>query len=223
MNKAIFYKEWIKTGKYFGLAAAVFLCFTAYALLRMNRVVEFKGAEHLWEILLTRDNVFIELIGYIPAVCAIVIALAQFVPEMLQKRLKLTLHLPFPQQRMILTMLAAGLMELVAIYALQIIAIWGYTQTVLAGELVSRIILTSLPWFASGIAVYLLTTAACIEPVWKMKAAILLIAAGMFRLFFLQNAPEAYNGSIAALTLASLLCVAVSLHSVIRFKEGCQD
>ena len=43
---AIFYKEWIKTRWYFLLAVLATLGFTGYCMLRINRVVEMKGAAH---------------------------------------------------------------------------------------------------------------------------------------------------------------------------------
>ena len=43
---AIFYKEWIKTRWYFLLAVVATLGFTGYCMLRINRVVEMKGAAH---------------------------------------------------------------------------------------------------------------------------------------------------------------------------------
>ena len=45
---AIFYKEWIKTRWYFLLAVVTTLGFTGYCMLRINRVIEMKGAEHVW-------------------------------------------------------------------------------------------------------------------------------------------------------------------------------
>ena len=54
MKKAIFYKEWIKTHRYFWLALIVSSVFVIYALLQLQRVIGFKGVEHLWEILLSR-------------------------------------------------------------------------------------------------------------------------------------------------------------------------
>ena len=49
---AIFYKEWIKTRWYFLLAVLATLGFTSYCMLRINRVVEMKGAAHVWEVML---------------------------------------------------------------------------------------------------------------------------------------------------------------------------
>ena len=66
MKKAIFYKEWIKTHRYFWLALIVSLLFVAYAILQLQRVINFKEVGHLWEILLSRDTVFIEILTYLP-------------------------------------------------------------------------------------------------------------------------------------------------------------
>ena len=116
MKKAIFYKEWIKTRRYFPIALIVSVIFIIYALLGIQRVINFRGVAHLWEILLSRDVVFIETLTYIPLLTGLLLAIVQFVPEMQQKRLKLTLHLPYPQNRMLMLMLIAGLSELIVIY-----------------------------------------------------------------------------------------------------------
>ena len=115
MIKAIFYKEWIKM-RWFCLVTALFLAgFTAYALLRVQRVITFKGAAHIWQVMLEKEVVLIDLLQYLPVLLGILTALVQFVPEMAQKRLKLTLHLPFPQRRMILRMTGTGLAALVVL------------------------------------------------------------------------------------------------------------
>ena len=135
MKKAIFYKEWIKTHRYFWLALIVSSVFVIYALLQLQRVIGFKGVEHLWEILLSRETVFIELLTYVPLAIGVLLALVQFVPEIQQKRLKLTLHLPYPQRSMIGLMLAAGLVQLGIIFVLNYLTLWAYLQSILAPEL----------------------------------------------------------------------------------------
>lgn len=54
---AIFYKEWIKTRWYFLLAVVTTLGFTGYCMLRINRVIEMKGAAHVWEVMMQRDAI----------------------------------------------------------------------------------------------------------------------------------------------------------------------
>lgn len=223
MIKAIFYKEWIKM-RWFCLVAALFLAgFTAYALLRVQRVITFKGAAHIWEVMLEKEVVFIDILQYLPVLLGVLLALVQFIPEMTHKRLKLTLHLPFPQRKMILLMMSVGLAALAVLSAMQAFVLWCYFHTLLAPELVSRILLTSLPWYLAGLALYPLAAWVCLEPTWRRRVADILVAVGVCRLFFLSETPQAYDGMLPWL-LALLLCVLFfPLLSVYRFKQGCQD
>ena len=223
MIKAIFYKEWIKMS-WFCLVAALFLAgFTAYALLRVQRVITFKGAAHIWEVMLEKEVVFIDILQYLPVLLGVLLALVQFIPEMTHKRLKLTLHLPFPQRKMILLMMGVGLAALAVLSAVQAFVLWCYFHTLLAPELVSRILLTSLPWYLAGLALYPLAAWVCLEPTWRRRVADILVAVGVCRLFFLSETPQAYDGMLPWL-LALLLCVLFfPLLSVYRFKQGCQD
>ena len=223
MIKAIFYKEWIKM-RWFCLVAALFLAgFTAYALLRVQRVITFKGDAHIWEVMLEKEVVFIDILQYLPVLLGVLLALVQFIPEMTHKRLKLTLHLPFPQRKMILLMMGVGLAALAVLSAVQAFVLWCYFHTLLAPELVSRILLTSLPWYLAGLALYPLAAWVCLEPTWRRRVADILVAVGVCRLFFLSETPQAYDGMLPWL-LALLLCVLFfPLLSVYRFKQGCQD
>ena len=223
MNKAIFFKEWIKTRRYFPLALILSLIFTAYALLQMQRVIGFKGVGHLWEILLSRDTVFIEVLTYLPLAAGILLSVVQFVPEMQQKRLKLTLHLPYPQRKMILSMLGCGLLQVGCIAAVNYLALYLYLQSVLAPELTGRILLTALPWYLCGAAGYLLAAWICLEPTWKRRIVDALIAVGVLRIFFLSSVPQAYDGFLIVLTIYTACLPLLPLLSVARFKAGCQD
>lgn len=223
MKKAIFYKEWIKTRRYTLLALILSLVFVGYALLQLQRVIGFKGVGHLWEILLSRDTVFIEVLTYVPLAIGVLMAVVQFVPEMQQKRLKLTLHLPFPQRRMITLMLGAGLVQVLGIFLLNYAVLWIYLQSILAPELVSRILLTALPWYLCGLTGYLLAAWICLEPTWYRRIVNLLIAAGVIRIFYLGTTPEAYNCFLIGLALYVVVIVLLPQLSVARFKQGCQD
>ena len=207
---AIFYKEWIKTRWYLLLALLVTLGFAGYSMLRINRVASMKGVEHVWEVMLSRDTVFVDLLEFIPLLVGILLALVQFVPEMHHKCLKLTLHLPYPQLRMINLMLLYGLMTV-------------YMQGVLAPELYSRILLTALPWYLAGIAAYLLISWICLEPTWKRRVLNLVISVLLLRIFFLAPAPEAYNAFLPWLAIYTLLTASLSWLSIARFKAGEQD
>ena len=112
MNKAIFYKERIKIRRFYPLAIAVLAGFTAYALLRIGRMYAFNGAASVWLAVLDRGDVLVDPLKYLPALVGAGLGLAQFLPEITQKRLKLTLHLPDSRRAMMLGMLGYGLVLL---------------------------------------------------------------------------------------------------------------
>ena len=138
---AIFYKEWIKTRWYFLLAVLATLGFTGYCMLRINRVVEMKGAAHVWEVMLQRDVIFIDMLQYIPLIAGILMAIVQFVPEMQRKCLKLTLHLPYPELKMTGNMLLSGLVLLLVCFASNFLLMEVYLNGILAHELKNHILL----------------------------------------------------------------------------------
>lgn len=223
MTRAIFFKEWLKTRRFFMLSVFVSLCFVVYALLKIGRVVDFKGAAHLWEVLLQKEVVFIEVLQYVPLFIGLILGIVQFVPEMVQKRLKLTLHLPYPHLRMILMMLFVGLLMLGFIFGLNYLVLGVYLRNILAIELTGRILLTSVPWYLAGIAAYFFTAWVCLEPAWKYRIIYALLAAGVLRLFFLSDVPQAYDSMLWMLAVYAFCVAGFSLLSVDRFKEGRED
>ena len=168
---AIFYKEWIKTRWYFLLAVITTLGFTGYCMLRINRVVEMKGAAHVWEVMLQRDAIFIEMLQYIPLIAGVLMAVVQFVPEMQRKCLKLTLHLPYPELKMTGNMLFSGLVLLLVCFASNFLLMEIYLSGVLAHELKNHILLTALTWYLAGISGYLLVAWICLEPANLLSVA----------------------------------------------------
>ena len=210
--------------RWFCLTAALFLAgFTTYALLRVQRVITFKGAAHIWEVMLEKEVVFIDNLQYLPVLLGVLLALVQFIPEMVHKRLKLTLHLPFPQQKTILLMMGVGLVAIIVLSTAQALVLWCYFRAVLAPELVTRILLTSLAWYLAGLTLYPLTAWVCLEPTWRRRVADMLVAVGICRLFFLSETPQAYDGMLPWLSALLLCALFFPLLSVYRFKEGCQD
>ena len=99
----------------------------------------------------------------------------------------------------------------------------GDSQSILAPELVARILLTSLPWYLCGITGYLFAAWICLEPTWRRRIIDLLIAVGVVRIFFLSSVPEAYNCFLPWLVVYTAAAMLLPQLSVSRFKEGCQD
>ena len=176
MNKAIFYKERIKIRRFYPLATAVLAGFTAYALLRIGRMYAFNGAASVWLAVLDRGDVLVDPLKYLPALVGAGLGLAQFLPEITQKRLKITLHLPDSRRAMMLGMLGYGLVLLTVLFAVQLLAIGLYLRHLMAPELVHAVVSTTLPWYAAGFAGYLFAAWICIEPTWRQRLFDALIA-----------------------------------------------
>ena len=174
-------------------------------MLRINRVVEMKGAAHVWEVMLQRDAIFIEMLQYIPLIAGVLMAVVQFVPEMQRKCLKLTLHLPYPELKMTGNMLFSGLVLLLVCFASNFL------------------LMTALTWYLAGISGYLLVAWICLEPAWKRRIINLIIAVLLLRIFFLSPTPEAYNKFLPYLLVYTLLTASFSWLSIVRFKAGKQD
>ena len=223
MKIALLMKEWLKTRRVFMLALLLAVAVTVYAILMMNRMIELRGVDHLWLILLLKDMTFVDIIKYVPLVAGIALGVAQMMPEMTQKRLKLTLHLPYPQNQLVAIMLLVGLGELLVIYLIQALIIAIYDFTILPVELVSRVMLTTLPWYLAGFTAYLFVTSICLEHTWLRRIIIALLGVAVLMIFFLQPAPEAYNGMILIMILFIIILTMLTFGSVIRFKEGRQD
>lgn len=223
MLKAIFYKEWIKTRWYFLFAILVTTGFAAYSMLRINRVAQFKGVEHVWEVMLQRDVIFIDLLQYVPLLAGILLALVQYIPEMHHKCLKLTLHLPYPQLRMVAAMLFSGAALLFICFLCNFLLMVIYLQSILPYELQKHILLTALTWYIAGFAGYLLVAWICLEPSWKRRIINIAVSVLVLKIFFMSSTPEAYNSFLPWLIIYTILSASLPWLSVSRFKAGKQD
>ena len=96
MLRAIFYKEWLKTRWYYLVAVLLSLSFVGYVLLNFFRAAGLKGIAHLWEVMLLRDAVFVDLLQFVPLVVGLLFAVVQFVPEMHRHALRTSIRQSAP-------------------------------------------------------------------------------------------------------------------------------
>lgn len=223
MIKALFYKEWIKTKWYIAVAVAVSAGFAGFAMLRVARACSLKGAAHIWQVMIDRDAIFIDLMQYVPLIIGLGLAVVQFVPEMQNRCFKLTLHLPVKASVAVISMLLYGTVMLLAVFLPAVIIMLCSLKPVMAVELWQHILFTSAPWYAAGFAAYYLTAWISLEPAWRMRIADGAMALLFIRIYFQPAKPEAYNGFMPLLAVATLLLAFLSLLSLVRFRDGRQD
>lgn len=223
MYKALINKEILKTRRAFWCCLALSAFFTGYAILGINRVIATHGVEHVWLIMLMKDQIFIDAVKYVPLLCGLLIGLAQMMPEMQSNRLKLTLHLPVGAPQLLFTMLGAGFGELTAIYLLQAAAIALYFFRIVTPEMTGFVLGSTIPWFLAGYTAYFFTCAIALEGKWRRRILLALLGFGMITIFFLQAAAGAYESMWVTAVVCTLLTAFLSYYSIIRFKQGLID
>ena len=110
MFKAILYKEWIKLRWAVIVIAGLTVLALAYSIGMINYYIEFQGAFSNWmyvigKSLLLKNIIFVK---YLPLITGLVFALIQFVPEMTNKRMRLSYHLPISEKKLLLSSVGFG-------------------------------------------------------------------------------------------------------------------
>ncbi len=220
MIRSIFFKEWLKTRIVVILSVLLSLALCAYLLLSTSRLIDLNGTMPVWDTLLNRDVVLIELLRYLPLIVGVLLGIAQCLPEMTQKRIKLTLHLPIDNWKSIGCMVLYGAIVMIVLAVLDL----GVCLIVLAkwlpAELLLRIFLTACVWYLAGLLAYFFAIWIALEPTWKMRILELIFAGACMRGFFMSTMPETYNAFLPIMLIFTILCAALPMISINRFKQG---
>lgn len=222
MNKALLFKEWIKTRWILLLIFAVFALGMAYIALRISSASRNVGIPHLWEVFIQKNVVLLDLLKMFPLLAGIILGIAQFIPEMVKKRFKLTLHLPLGENRIIFLMLAYGFTALLLAFAVCYgCFLWGLSLN-FPREVIGAWFSTTLPHMLAGLAAYLLTAWIILEPTWLQRICNAIIALLLLSLFITEGVPGAFTPMLPYLCGAIIILFLFPKISIRRFKQGMQ-
>ena len=218
--KHLLYKEWIKTRWYAAVGLAGSLILSVYACIDAVSTFHDRGGTFFYSTLLTGNIALMTQLKYLPLAIALLIGLPQFLPEITNKRIRLTLHLPVGSTAVVYTMVLYGL----AVFCCTLLPALLITTATLAAcfpaEVVVATLQTLLPWLLGGMTAYFFTAMIAFEPVWKFRFGYILIAYLTLRFFYLGygvgNAVTAYP-LLLVITLVSSLAVIYTSH---RFNKG---
>ncbi len=216
----MFYKEWIKVRLVFILSLVVGLIAILGIYLNVRHAFIIASAREFWDGVINQRYIYFSLFKFIPLGIGILFGLAQFLPEVKDRRIKLTLHLPLNEEKAGMKMVVFGLICLVALYlvltAFLIIPGWYYFPQ----EVVVLSASTVIPWLSAGLAAYFLTGLIIIEPLWKYKVFYTLLGFAFINLFFQSSLAGAYKYAWLPF-LGIILLVSISiLFSIYRFRKG---
>lgn len=218
MYSALLYKEWLKIRwAYFSMVLLTILTLT-YIALNLSYYNEFMTAKGFWGNVILLGFPFFSDLEYIPLLIGIVIALVQFTPEMNLSRLKLTLHLPAVENKLLLQMISLGFFLLTLLFLITAIVLWALVGIYFPSEVVSFVLNTSFPWLLVGLAAYFLTSAIVLEPVWARRLILLPFSLGLLDLYLIVE--NSHTQLTIFLTIAAIAASILILFSGYHFKRG---
>ena len=218
MYSALIFKEWLKIRWAFFAMTLLSLLAVTYIALNMAYYTEFMTAKGFWGNVILLGFPFYTEMKYIPALTGIIIAIVQFAPETNDSRLKLTLHLPVDENKLLLQMISFGFVLLLFLFALLTFLLWIIIGIYFPSEVIGFVLKIWIPWSVAGLAAYFLTSAIIVEPIWVRRLIMIPFTLGFIDIFF-----DLFNHSpqlILFLTIFSLLIATLVLFSGYHFKRG---
>lgn len=218
--KHLIYKEWLKTRWFASVSLLISLGVVIYIFVSLRSSFLSAGGVGYLSTLMTYKMQFFSLYRYIPLVAALLIGASQFIPEVSDKRIKLALHLPLNNLRIIYTMVLYGCILLLVVLLPGILIFTGLISIYLPAEITIPILQTIFPWILGGFCAYFLIAMIALEPVWKFRFLYILVSYKVLMLFYMDL-------SIGnAVTLLPVLCLITCLSSIApiytsyRFNKG---
>ena len=174
----------------------------------------------IWYQAIHIQSFFYSDIRYFPLLSGICLAVVQFVPEILQKRLRLSLHLPVDRERLLAIFLALGLGLYTVLALLDTAAIWAVSRYYFPVEVAVSSLTTLLPWHYAGFVGYLGMSLILLEPAWSRRVFVFLVFSGFISLLFSGSGYCRLNPALPWLMLLAPLFFLTVFQGGSRFQQG---
>jgi len=220
MFKPLLYKEWIKLRNIWLLLLAAHTLFALYLLFRLYTGFRLNDPVTIWTGWIFNGHLYYARYAYIPALTGILLAGAQFFPEVQNKRIRLVLHLPMNENSSILLHLVVGLLlyGLILLPAMTIFAAGAFIY--FPSEYLLTAASQTWPWVLAGAAAYLLFAAILLEMLWRYRVVYLLFFLAMIQVYFLDGFYGAYRSLNLLLPAVTASLVLLPLLAAYRFRKG---
>lgn len=224
MWKSIIYKEWLKV-RWFLIGFAVLgLLTVGNIILKVQHDILFNEANNFWYLILFQSYTFYGVNGGIFKYTLLLIGLgtgvAQFIPEIMSKRIKLSFHLPINENKMLIMMLCFGLLSILLIYAIMYAMFAGLSYYFLPAEIVQAANISITPWFLAGLASYFLVAFVILEPIMMYRGFYLVVLYFFISLYIEYSVPGGYSPLNWKLSILTVMTSVTLLFSAYRFRKG---
>lgn len=214
------YKEWIKTRWYMAIAMAICIGVIIYMFVSIKRNIGIWGAEQYFANIILEKGIVVGRFKLLPILTALLIGLPQFVPEISDKRIKLSLHLPMRNNSIIYSMTLYGVLMFAAIMGISVLLLTFLMSFCFPAEIIIPELQTLFPWILGGMSCYFFISMIAMEPLWRFRFVYIVFAYFVLRLFFLPyglaNAVTAYP----LLIVITLIAGSSILYTSHRFNKG---
>lgn len=218
--KHLVYKEWIKIRWYAAVALLLNLGTVLFLAFSVKSIIWHWGASQYFASLILEKPIFFGTFKYIPVLTALLIGLSQFIPEITDKRIKLSLHLPVKNTVTIYSMVLFGFSVMAAILSISTLLLMLFFSFCFPTEITQAVWITLIPWILGGITCYFFIAMISLEPVWKYRFLYIIFVYFILQLFYfpygLGNAITSYP-LLLVITLISSISIIYTSH---RFNKG---
>ncbi len=202
------------------LFALLGLLAVGYIFVRVRHDFTFNEAKNYWYSVLFQGFLWFKHLKFIPLAGGVLLAVAQYFPETVNKRIKLTFHLPVEENKSLVVMMLFGSGMLLVAYLLILGVFVGLSALYLPWEIIGAMVVSVTPWFMAGLAAYYLGALVILEPVWLYRLLYFLVAAAFVPLFLAKSVAGGYAPALLPLLLLTLLLSIALLFSGYRFRKG---
>lgn len=220
MWKSILYKEWLKIRWIFLIVTITGIAAIISIFLTVKHDILFSGATNYWYSFLFMGLQYYQVVKYLPLAIGIAIGVGQYFPETVNKRIKLSFHLPVNEDKILITMMLCGTFTLLITLGSMFLLFWGLSAHYFPAEIVHASMISVTPWFLAGFVIYYFISLIVMEPVWKYWIFYALIGYSCITLFLESAVAGGYQPVIFKLTILTLLLSLSLLFSAYRFRKG---
>ena len=220
MFQSILFKEWLKIRVVFLLAIVTVFLFAIDLYYGLYRGLELSATKDFWYTILYNRVAWYNHLKFIPVLVAFGLSIAQYYPEVVDKRLKLTLHLPVNENKVLFQMMGIGFILLMLVLLMLFALFLLISLHFLPLNLVMAGVVTILPWLLAGMITYFLTAFIVMEPVWKIRIAYAITGIHIIAMYLLDAAMGAYQPLIKLLALFSVIGSLSVYFPVYRLRKG---
>lgn len=220
MFKSIAYKEWIKIRLVVWVTLGLGLMALINIFLKVRHDILFVDAANYWYSFLFRGFTYFGILKFFPFIAGLAMAIAQYFPETMNKRIKLTFHLPVSENGVLISMHLFGALVLIGVLLVVLGLFTAGSAIFFPGEIIRASLLTMMPWFLGGLATYFLVALILLEPMWIFRGLYTAVAAGFITIFLASAPIGSFRPVLLPLGLITLLLACVVLFSGYRFRKG---